>query len=357
MPKDPATDLLKNLILINRIANGISQDAADRLRDLFDELAALIVKVDPTAVQSRYQQDRVERIMEEAAELVGPAFDDMRKDVRAELAKLAVQQTDAMIRTLGTATDFVADLSSGDMSINFAKRIIDRNPFQGSHDTARLFSEWVELAGQKTVNDVRARIQVGMLNNEDIGSLVRRVRGRSNGRGGFTGGVLESSTRDAEAIVRTAVNDIANTAHQMVYRANANVVTHLEWTAALDVRVCPYCAALDGRRWAIDDPAIRRPPIHFNDRCVMVPIIDWEGLGLTPPDEGTRSARNAAGKSVQVSAGMDFGAWLKTMPIEQQEEVLGKGKARLFRQGRVSLKDLIRRDGSIVRLDELEVVA
>jgi hypothetical protein len=36
-----------------------------------------------------------------------------------------------------------------------------------------------------------------------------------------------------------------------------------------------------------------------------------------------------------------------------QDDVLGPARAKLFREGRVSLRDLVRTDGGIVSLDEL----
>jgi len=338
MPSDPTGALIRNLLFIQRYSNTVSAKTRARLRELFDELAGIIAKHDPSSVQPRYRQARVEKIMQEVAKLTGQSFREIRSQVRADLSKLAVQQTSFMAETLKKATDFVVDFSRGNMSLQMAKDIIDTNPFEGL-----TLKQWAEGQSARTVQQVRRQIQIGMVQNEGIPELVKRVRGD----------VQEATAREAEAIVRTAVNDVVNTAHMHTYEANADVLTAVEWVAALDGRTCAACGAMDGRTWKLDDPDIKRPPLHWNDRCVMVAVVDWESLGLEAPDPGTRSARDEDGKSIQVSSQTRYEQWLRDAPRSVQEEVLGKGRARLFRKGK-TLADLVRDDGSLVRLDELE---
>lgn len=338
MAHDALTEAtLRNLVNLERIANGLSAEQRARVRSLFDEIVGLLAKHDPTAVSARYRQARIEKIMGEVETLTGQTFREFRKTLRADLARLAVQQTDHAVTMLRQATELVVDIRRSAMSLDFARTIIDRDPFEGL-----TLADWAEGQEVRTVQQVRRQIQLGMLNNESIPDITKRVKG-----------VGASAEDNAEAVVRTAVNWISNDSHLRVYRANDDVLTAVQWTSTLDSRTCLACAEMDSRTWKLDDPSLRRPPLHFNDRCVLVPVVDWESLGLDAPEPGTRAARDDDGKSVQVSSQTTYENWLRGKSASFQDEVLGPSRGRLFRKG-MSLSDMVRGDGSILTLDELE---
>jgi len=188
-----------------------------------------------------------------------------------------------------------------------------------------------------------------MAENETIAEMITRVRGRSDGRGGFTGGIMETTMREAEAIVRTGVNFIANRAHLATYAENTDVLKGLQFTAVLDERTCPICQALDGEILDAENPdPAKVPPRHLRDRCVLVPVVDWEGLGIEPPPEATRASADG-----QVPSSTTYEDWLRDQSAATQDEILGPARAELFRDGKIGLKDLVTGDQRIVPLDEL----
>lgn len=338
MPRDPTAEAIRNLILLQRLSNGIAGDVSARLSALFDEIIGELVKRDPTSVLPRYRRSRIERIMREVETLVGDAYQEVLRSVRQSLAQVGAQQGGQAANTLRGAVGYGIDIKRP-MGINLTKAIIDRDPFMGL-----VMADQFADMDRRTVLNVQRRIQIGMLNSEPIDAIVRRVRGRSNGRGGFVGGVLDVSTREAEAVVRTAVNHISNTAHMRTYRENADVVTKVQFVATLDSRTSDICIANDGKTWDVDDDTIPRPPLHYNCRSTLVPIVDWEGLGIEPPPEGTRASRGG-----QVPASTDYEGWLKTQDEAVQVDVLGKAKTARFRAGE-PLSRLIKADRGVVRL-------
>jgi len=64
MAKDPAQVFIENLILIQRAGNTYSREAQRRIQEAFDEILAVLIKYDPTSVQTRYQAGRIAKIME-----------------------------------------------------------------------------------------------------------------------------------------------------------------------------------------------------------------------------------------------------------------------------------------------------
>lgn len=188
-PKDPIGRIIQNALNLQRVSNALTQDSTDILRALFDELAADIARIDPTAPSAvRYRRDRVERLLERAAKLIADAMGDVHKGARQDLARLGRQQGEwaaqQLVVSLGPAGVRVAFRGP---SVNTMKAILDVNPFQG--ETLR---GWAKVQEAALLRRVRQQIQLGMANEESIDQLVRRVRGTSDGRGGFRGGVLEA---------------------------------------------------------------------------------------------------------------------------------------------------------------------
>lgn len=360
MARDPIGDVIRNLLALQRVANGITADASELIEQAFAEIIGKIAKHDPTDVAERYRQLRVEKIMDDVTALIAETFDDFVRNVRSDLAEVGAQQARWAASSLRGAAGVAIDITPGaGVGINVFKSIIDRDPFQGL-----TLGQWAEGVSVQTVQRIRRQIQLGMLNSETLDQIVRRVRGRSAGilrnsdgkalltkRGGFVhqfeGGVLEATTREAEAIVRTAINWISNDAHMRTYRENEDIISMVEFVAVLDKRTTLICASLDGTKWPVDSPEIRRPPMHFACRSILVPVIDWEGLGIEAPPEGTRASKDG-----QVSSAVKYEGWLRAQPHAVQDEILGPSRGELFRRG-MSLREMVRTDGSVVRLNQL----
>ena len=163
-------------------------------------------------------------------------------------------------------------------------------------------------------------------------------------------------------IVRTSINQVANTASQKVYEANQEITERYEYISTLDSRTSAICARLDGQIFEYGKGPT--PPQHFNCRSTTVPVIDkswYKERGYEPPTEGRRAAKwgkDQIGK--QVPAGMTYADWLKEQPRSVQAEVLGKWKSKYFTQlsktegPQAALRKIIRIDGSELTLEQLK---
>lgn len=365
MPEDPTGSVVRNLFLLQRFGTTLSAEANELLLELFDDLAAEIARLDPTSPpQETYRRQRIDKIVGATEELAGETFEEIRKRLRQRLAELGSEQSDwaseQLARTIGSVG---VDLRPGAIGVNRMKRIIDADPFRGE-----TLAGWTETQSAATVRRVRRQIQLGMTQNEDIGALVRRVRGTfssfirqdpDTGRfvssGGrvigrrFEGGVLQTTTREAEAIVRTAVNFVSNRGHLETYRENGRLLEGLDYTATLDSGTTIICANLDGNVYDVDDPDIPLPPNHHGCRSIMAPVVAWRRLDIEPPDIGTRASADG-----QVKASTTYEQWLRDQPPEVQDEVLrSPTRAKLFRSGKASLRDMVTRDNEIVPVSEL----
>ena len=157
---------------------------------------------------------------------------------------------------------------------------------------------------------------------------------------------MEASTRQAEAITRTAINQIATRAQVETFQANDDITDEYIYTATLDDRTSAICRALDGQRFKYGEGPL--PPQHVNCRSAVRPVVNWDKLGLKAPPPGERAAAGGP-----VSAKLDYAGWLRQQTNAEQDEILGPARAALFQAGKVSLQDLVRSDGSTLTLEEL----
>ena len=162
------------------------------------------------------------------------------------------------------------------------------------------------------------------------------------------------------ALVRTSINQVANTASQQVYEANQDITQKYRYVATLDSRTSSICAALDGKEFPYGRGPM--PPQHFNCRSTTVPVIDYEALGLIPPSEGKRAAAGG-----MVPSNTNYGQWLADRQKGEsdaelrarQENVLGKGKVPYFNRlvdkygAKNAMARLVRDDGSELTLEQL----
>ena len=154
------------------------------------------------------------------------------------------------------------------------------------------------------------------------------------------------------ALVRTSINQVANTASQQVYEANQDITPRYKYVATLDTRTSAICRALDGREFEYGKGPT--PPQHFNCRSTTVPVIDYKALGFTPPPAGTRASADG-----QVPVNESYGQWLAKQPLPVKAKALGANKVAYFDKlsAKYGPKDaiakLVRDDGSELTLDQL----
>ena len=161
------------------------------------------------------------------------------------------------------------------------------------------------------------------------------------------------------ALVRTSINQVANTASQQVYQSNQDITKKYRYVATLDSRTSSICRALDGHEFEYGRGPM--PPQHFNCRSTTVPVIDYDqlsrdfGFKVEPPSAGKRAASGG-----QVPAGTTYGDWLARQPRATQAEILGPGKVPYFNRlaekygAKDAIAKMVRDDGSELTLAQLQ---
>jgi hypothetical protein len=121
----------------------------------------------------------------------------------------------------------------------------------------------------------------------------------------------------------------------------------------------PICIAYSGARWDMDYEPIDDNDLpynggvsrHFNCRSTEIALTKTfreMGIPMDEPAEGTR-----ASSSGQISAKTTFPEYLTMMGQGYQDETLGKGRAELFRAGKMTTRDLVDMRGNPLKLSDL----
>jgi SPP1 gp7 family putative phage head morphogenesis protein len=255
----------------------------------------------------------------------------------------AVYGSEALARQAGTGA-FNLTAAKG-ATITLPNGEVLEKAFRGiATDQAERFSQVVRnglLTGETT-----PAIAKRLIGNLQFGEEAKTVR-QLVAAGGQATAVADNQIM---ALVRTSINQVANSASQQVYEANQDITKKYRYIATLDSRTSSICAALDGREFEYGKGPM--PPQHFNCRSTTVPIIDPD---ILPPS--TIAKRASADGPVPINT--SYGQWLKDQPLKTQQDVLGPSKVPYFNRlvdkygARNAMAKLVRDDGSELTLDEL----
>lgn len=333
-PLDATGQSLRLLILLRRYENTLAGQSDAILAEARDLLVRILERQDLTVVSSGRVQARLVSITTKADDVLLAAYQRLNAEIRESLVAMARTQTGAIARLLAdSAPPGIIDVGQLQLPTRAQLRsIVTTEPVRGA-----VMWDWWKRQRIQTRQNVLTQMRIGLAGGESIDELVRRVRGRALGGGRYEGGVLPTSMRNAGALVRTMANHVANNASLATYRENADLTQSWEWVTALDERVCPICAPLDGKTFANDDPQAPILPAHWNCRCTRIPVLDHRALGIRPPAQPRET----------------YEQWLRRQDPATQIDILGPARAALYQARKVSLGDLVRQDGSRVTLEQL----
>ena len=355
---DGANDRIADLITthaldLNRFEAGLRRQARDFLRELEGELVAALAKSDPTgAVRTATQQRRLERLLEQVQETIKVSYRAERTRLIGALRELADIETDFAARAINTGLQF--DMATVEITSQLLRGIVAGVLIDGAP-----VSEWWSRQAGDTFERFQDAMRAGIAQGETNAQLIRRVRGGRQG-GEQVVGFMDTTRRHADSLVRSATQAVAAAGRQEVYRQNARLLRGVLWTSTLDLRTTVVCAARDNKLY---EPVTHEPighdlpwlggpgNLHWGCRSTSAPVTkNWRDLGI---DEDDLPASARASMDGEVPTDTDFEAWLARRSVEQQDAVLGKGRAELWRQKKLSFRDLIDGNGRELSLKEL----
>lgn len=342
----------------------LAEAEKDLLRLVQDRLGALADG--PIPEPGSATLERLERLLAEVKTRQTEAMVQLRNKVASDMRALAVVEAGTEAATLAQAIPISIEVAR--VPAPTLRALVNARPFQGRH-----LRDWFLGLEQLNRRAVESAVRMGVVEGETTDQIVRRLRGtRANA---YKDGALAITRRNAEAVVRTAVNHYSNAARNEVWRANSDLLEGLRWTSTLDGRTSTVCMSRDGTVYTTEKGP--RPPAHINCRSVMVPVLDGVGvLGNRPTVVDTRNRRarevdframaRKEGRPIQdirrewadrvvgrVPSETTYEQFLKRQDVGFQADVLGASKATLFRQGNLPLTKFVDKSGREYGLEEL----
>lgn len=329
-----------------------------------DIVSRLLATEGLTLAQTR----RMEALFVAVEKIIQQSYRDIAKQQQSSLfdvAQYEVGQTQDIVNrtfgvslmTVGVSVETMRALVSGDIVLGLPAK------------------DWWAGQAKSLKASFQATIRRGVFAGENLSELTRRVRGTRET--GFSDGLMSTSTRNAEALIRTAVQSVTNAARYETLQANDDVIGGQQWLSTLDSRTTEICMALSGQAWDFDgnpigdttQPFPGPPPAHWGCRSTLVPLLkSWEQLAREA-NGNEKLARKLdrierkigkgtqASMDGQVAADMNYSDWLKTQPEPAQREILGPGKWELWKNGKIGLTDLIDQRGRPLTLAQLREAA
>lgn len=227
-------------------------------------------------------------------------------------------------------------------------------------------SWWMNLRSS-TRDRISREVRKSLVLGESTQQATRRLIGTHRNQLP-TGGSLGVTRRQAEAVVRTSIHAVTNATRSQFYEDNTDVVQAVQSLATLDSRTTILCRSYDGMKWKLPDyipmgahgKSHIPPPRHFRCRSTMMPVL----AGLDEIDRKVKEMGMKLEENVRASADGPqtrrlgtMQGWMANQSVEKQEAMLGKTRARLWREGKVSLRQLVDNQGRVLRLDELAKLA
>lgn len=387
--------LYKNAIDLNRYSNSVARrvinayndiiiDAVDQLR-VIDDLAAPVKAARLRSILAQLKQsldgwagDATELT---ATELQGIAqlqsefvTDELRKALPEGIANSAVntveispQFAQSVVTTDPTQINVVALSDDLFAAVNGAPQTFSLTAAQGATITlpnGQVISKAFRGIATSQAEQFNQVVHNGLLTGETTQSIAKRLIGslqfgeeaKTVGQIAAAGGQLtQVADNQITALIRTSINQVANTASQQVYEANQDITQRYRYVATLDTRTSAICRALDGKEFDYGKGPM--PPQHFNCRSTTVPVINYKELGFDPPPSVTKGKR--ASMDGPVPANETYGEWLAKQPRSTQADALGEGKVAYFNRlakkygPTDAMAKLVRDDGSELTLAQL----
>lgn len=288
-------------IRLIQTADGLTKEANDRLRELSDAVVALIL-----------------------------ATDFSRKTDTSTLAAIRLAVSEAYAEIAGQSEQSIAALAEIESRfvVQSVNRVMEAQRMRLPRVTATpavggvALSKWWGAQEKDTIFKIVAAVRAVETAEEAAAALQP---------------VVTTAARHAETLIGTAVHRVSTDARNATLKVNSQVINGLQVHATLDSRTCAQCLAYDGSTYDLDGnptgstilPWNGGPEYHWRCRCLVIPVIDAPASRLTAED------------------------WLDSKSPAQQDEILGKGRAALYRKGVLTLTDLVSGTGQQLSLADL----
>ncbi len=287
--------------------------------DLIAQLNAALADVDADS----FKVQRLDALLKSARELNAQAYaalyDGMTEELKAYVEYEGQFQYDLYKHVVPV------DFSIGAIVPAQVYAAAVAQPMQG-----RLLKDWAAGLGANRLQRIKDTIAVGYTQGKTTADIVREIRGTKALN--YADGLLDTSRRQIESVVRTALSHTGQITRSQFYKENTAILGDEVWISTLDGHTTEECRARDHLHYT---PVDHKPVGHSVPYLAGPGRLHWQcrstSIALLKGQKKLYGQRSAAGGPVD--ANLTYNDWLAQQSDEFQDEVLGKAKGRAYRAG------------------------
>jgi SPP1 gp7 family putative phage head morphogenesis protein len=338
-----ADQIIADKIIANQLY--LMRFTASEKRKVFDILLQMQKELKAQLLNgfTDYSKARMMKLLNQCTAIIDAYYKGIQTELNID--GLAKQQAKATVNSIATIGVDVSLPSAATFKAMLSETLLQGAPLKA----------WWAKQSEDTAFKFTAQVRQGVAQGENLQQIITRVVGSK--KKGITG-VLDVSRRNASTLVHDSIMQIANDSKLATYRENADILNGVQWLSTFDMHTCETCAAYHGATWDLDGNPIngttlpfQSSPLHPNDRCVLTPVTKtYRELGIDIPEmKGSTRASDLG----QIPTDTSFSSFLDRHSKAEQDQFFGKGKADLWRSGKITLRDLVSQNGRPLTLSQL----
>jgi hypothetical protein len=329
-----AETLRKRQLYLMRHQASFRAEIDKYLGTLGKAISAEIVSISPgEPLRAAYRRQRVDKLIEAVASIIGSSYRDINGFSTRELSGLAQVESLYLLNTINSLLEKNLSniaLDAGEAAVLARSSLITGAPMK----------DWWDQQSESLQASFAQQMRMGMLGGESDAQLVSRVRGTSGM--GFADGIMQVSRRKAYILVRGASSSVVSATRTKAVLDNPNIFSGIQQVSVLDGRTSVICCSYAGKAWELPGykpighslPYNGGVPRHPNCRSTEIPVIKGE----SPADD------------------IGFDDFIEGKSPGELDDLLGKGRAQLYRAGKITLSDLVDQHGRPLTLDQLREI-
>ena len=323
-----ADAMTARLLRVGRVTTGLRGDVWRQLAVLEADMLALVKLADPTeSPLLRARRRALEHLMaQEIDPLIRARVSGLAAFLTATLVRLAEQEAQFVQDSVNAVTEeeTLPDVPTQTALHRGVVETLIPTP-QKPTDLSTTGAEWWTRLGATLSQRLHDSLLMGVVLEESLAQLQVRIHGTQDN--GFEDGVMARARTQAAQLVQTQVTNAVGEAHAAIGVRNASPALVAIHSSILDSRTSYICLSRHGLRYTIPEykpigheiPYLTGVPYHPSCRSTIV-------IGL-------RSGGPIPDANV--------GDWLRRQGTAMQDEILGPTRARMFREGQLTPRNLI----------------
>lgn len=222
--------MLRHHVALQRLSASEITKVDDFIDQIAQELQRRLSGDDLTSLA----RSRLERALERLNEYLGETLGQFRQDIMKDLVAIADNEAHfnvTALNNLSVETDFTAPTALQIKTAALDSPLLVQGP-DGGKLLKSFLTGWTNTEKARVTNAIRLGVATGQTNAQ----IVKGIRGTAALK--YGDGVLAITKRNADSVVHTAIQHVAQAARSAVFAANDDIVTGERWNSTLDSRTC-----------------------------------------------------------------------------------------------------------------------